>query len=53
MYGDGAVYLLGMDRTVAQSWHMPYRPGLYAHLLDNGHLFYGGKIMEDLERFEA
>jgi hypothetical protein len=53
MYGDGAVYLLGMDGTVAQSWHMPYRPGLYAHLLDNGHLFYGGKIMEDLERFEA
>jgi hypothetical protein len=32
---------------------MPYRPGLYAHLLDNGHLFYGGKVMEDLKRFEA
>ena len=32
---------------------MPHRPGLYGHLLDNGHLFFGGKIMEDLERFEA
>jgi hypothetical protein len=53
MYGDGAVYLLDMDGTVAHSWQMPYRPGLYAHLLDNGHLLYGGKIMEDLGRFEA
>jgi hypothetical protein len=32
---------------------MPHRPGLYGHLLDNGRLFYGGKIMDDLERFEA
>jgi hypothetical protein len=53
MYGDGAVYLLDMDGTVAHSWQMPYRPGLYAHLLDNGHLLYGCKIMEDLERFES
>src|SRR5215468_4896862 len=27
--------------------------GLYAYLLDNGHLFYGGKVMEDLDRFEG
>ena len=53
MYGDGTVDLVGMDGNVAHTWHMPYRPGLYGHLLDNGHLFYGGKIMEDLERFEA
>jgi hypothetical protein len=53
MYGDGAVYLLAMDGSVAHTWHMPHRPGLYGHLLDNGHLFYGGKVMEDLERFEA
>jgi hypothetical protein len=32
---------------------MPYRPGAYGYLLDNGHLFYSGKVMEDLERFEA
>jgi hypothetical protein len=53
MYGDGAVYLVGMDGAVAHTWQMPHRPGLYAYLLDNGHLFYGGKIMTDLERFEA
>jgi hypothetical protein len=53
MYGDGTVYLVGMDGGVVHTWHMPYRPGLYFHLLDDGHLFYGGKVMEDLERFEA
>lgn len=53
MYGDGTVYLIDMAGEVAHRWTMPYRPGLYAHLLDNGHLFYGGKVMEDLDRFEA
>src|SRR5262249_46727355 len=53
MYGDGTVYLVDMDGKVAHTWRMPYRPGLYGHLLPGGHLFYGGKVMEDLERFEA
>jgi hypothetical protein len=53
MSGDGTVYLIDMAGEVAHSWKMPYRPGLYGYLLDNGHLFYGGKVMEDLERFEA
>src|SRR5262245_63262203 len=53
MYGDGTVYLVDMDGKVAHTWRMPYRPGLHGHLLPGGHLFYGGKIMEDLERFEA
>jgi len=53
MYGDGTVYLVDMDGKVAHTWRLPYRPGLYGHLLPNGRLFYGGKIMEDLERFEA
>ena len=53
MYGDGTVYLVDMKGEIAHRWQMPYRPGLYGHLLDNGHLFYGGKIMEDLDRFEA
>jgi hypothetical protein len=53
MYGDGTVYLVDMDGKVAHAWRLPYRPGLYGHLLPNGHLLYGGKIMEDLERFEA
>lgn len=53
MYGDGAVYLIDMAGEIAHRWQMPYRPGLYGYLLDNGHLFYGGKLMEDLDRFEA
>ncbi|MGC2202631.1 MAG: aryl-sulfate sulfotransferase [Stellaceae bacterium] len=53
MYGDGRVSLIGMDGAVAHEWQMPYRPGLYGYLLDNGHLFYSGKIMADLDRFEA
>src|SRR5260370_21510767 len=42
-----------MDGSVGHRWYMPDRPGLYGPPLDNGHLFYGGKVMEDLERFEA
>ena len=53
MFGDGRVYLIGMNGAVAHEWRMPYRPGLYGHLLDNGHLFYSGKVMADLDRFEA
>jgi hypothetical protein len=53
MFGDGTVYLVDMDGAVAHTWRMPYRPGLYGYLLDNGHLFYSGKVMADLERFEA
>jgi len=53
MYGDGTVYLIDMAGEIVHKWHMPYRPGLYGHLLDDGHLLYGGKIMTDLGRFEA
>ncbi len=53
MLGDGAVYLVDMRGEVVHTWRLPYRPGLYGYLLDNGHLFYSGKVMHDLERFEA
>jgi outer membrane protein assembly factor BamB len=53
MLGDGTVYLVDTDGVVAHTWRLPYRPGLYGYLLDNGHLFYGGKVPEDLARFEA
>jgi outer membrane protein assembly factor BamB len=53
MFGDGTVYLVDMRGEVVHTWTMPYRPGLYGYLLDNGHLFYSGKVMADLERFEA
>ena len=53
MFGDGRVCLIGMNGAVAHEWRMLYRPGLYGYLLDNGHLFYSGKVMADLDRFEA
>ena len=53
MSGDGTVYLIDMAGDVAHSWNLPHRPGLYGYLLDNGHLFYGGKITGDVDRFEA
>jgi Arylsulfotransferase (ASST) len=53
MYGDGSVTLIGMDGAVAHRWKMPHRPGLCAYLLDDGHLFYGGKLMTDLDRFPS
>ena len=53
MLGDGTVHLIDMDGKSAHTWRLPYPPGLYGHLLENGHLFYSGKVLEDLERFEA
>jgi hypothetical protein len=53
MLGNGTVYLLDMQGEVVHTWQLPYRPGLYGYLLDNGHLFYSGKVMTDLARFEA
>ena len=53
MFGDGTIYLVDMAGAVAHTWRLPYRPGLYGYLLDNGHLFYSGKVMRDLRRFEA
>lgn len=53
MFGDGTVYLIDMAGEVAHRWQLPYRPGLYGYLLDNGNLFYTGKVMDDLDRFEA
>ena len=53
MYGDGTVYLVDRHGKVVHTWRLPYRPGLHGHLLANGHLLYGGKIMDDLERFEG
>jgi Arylsulfotransferase (ASST) len=53
MFGDGTVYLVDMGGDVVHRWTMAYRPGLYGYLLDNGHLLYSGKVMSDLNRFEA
>src|SRR5260370_7515804 len=53
MFGDGTVYLLDMGGEVVHTWRLPYRPGLYGYLLDDGRLFYSGTVMEDLERMQG
>ena len=40
MFGDGTVYLIDIRGEVVHTWKLPYSPGLYGYLLDNGHLFY-------------
>jgi hypothetical protein len=50
MFGDGTVYLIDMQGAVVHTWRLPEPPGLYGHLLDNGHLLYGGKPRAELER---
>lgn len=47
MFGDGTVYLLDMQGEEVHRWRMPLPPGLYAYLLPNGNLFYGGKTPAD------
>ena len=41
------VYLIDMEGTVVHTWAMPYRPGLYGYLTDQGTLFYSGQIPND------
>jgi arylsulfotransferase ASST len=53
MFGDGSVYLVDMQGHLVHTWCLPYRPGLYGYLLENGHLLYSGKTMQDLGRFDA
>ena len=53
MFGTGTVYLVDLLGEPVHHWRMPYPPGLYGYLLDNGHLFYGGKVLQDLDRFEG
>ena len=43
MFGDGTIYLLDMEGNEVHAWRAPLPPGLYAYLLPNGNLFYGGK----------
>ena len=37
------VYLLDMRGNVVHRWQMPYRPGEYGYLLENGNLLFGGR----------
>jgi Arylsulfotransferase (ASST) len=53
MFGEGTVHLVDMRGESAHTWRLPYPPGLYGYLLENGHLFYCGKINDGRPRFEA
>ena len=37
------VYLIDMRGHIVHHWQMPYRPGDYGYLLENGHLLVGGR----------
>ena len=47
MSGSGLVYLIDIQGNIVHTWKMPYRPGLYGYLTENGTLFYNGKIPND------
>jgi hypothetical protein len=49
--GGGKVYLIDIDGNLVHSWQMPYPPGTYGYLTDQGTLFYNGKIIEQSDRF--
>jgi hypothetical protein len=48
MFGDGTVYLVDMRGEVVHTWRLPYHPGLYGYLHDNGHLIYSGKVLWEI-----
>ena len=37
------VYLIDMRGHIVHRWQLPYRPGDYGYLLENGHLLVGGR----------
>ena len=39
---DTDIYLIDMRGVVVHRWRIPYRPGDYGYLLDNGHILFGG-----------
>jgi len=41
------VYLIDIQGNVMHSWKMPYPPGNYGYLTENGTLFYNGQIPND------
>jgi hypothetical protein len=48
---EGAVYLIDLEGKVVHNWWMPYPPGNYGYLTEQGTLFYNGKIIEESGRF--
>jgi outer membrane protein assembly factor BamB len=52
--GGKDVWLIDMRGCVVHQWSMPYPPGLYGVLLDNGNLLYAGRVNDSpLANFEG
>jgi len=49
--GGGIVYLIDLEGNVLHTWRMPYPPGNYGYLTEQGTLFYNGKTFENSNRF--
>ena len=52
MNSKGIVYLIDMNGNIVHRWKLPYPPGLYGHLLENGNLLYCGKLPDPNPRFK-
>jgi hypothetical protein len=45
--GTGNLYLIDILGNVMHTWKLPYPPGLYGYLTEQGTLFYNGQIPND------
>jgi len=45
--GTGNLYLIDILGNVTHTWKLPYPPGLYGYLTEQGTLFYNGQIPND------
>ena len=43
-YGRTITYLVDMEGHVVHRWELPYEPGNWGYLLENGNLLYGGNL---------
>ncbi len=50
---EGAVHLIDLRGEIVHRWDLPYRPGLWGYLLENGNLFYMAKVPHEIEPISA
>ncbi len=44
---ERTVYLVDLDGRIVHTWELPYPPGLYGYLTEQGTLLYNGKVVEE------
>jgi hypothetical protein len=49
--GNGKIYLIDNEGAIIHTWQMPYAPGNYGCLTEQGTVFYNAKIPEQSNRF--